>query len=87
MMTDGTTSTPQKPLTFSGRAKMTWHLLSLHWALLGDCLLIVWSSGATVSSSLTGRQSGKLDIESARGRVALEADRKVRRAIVTITWK
>jgi len=88
-MTDATTSTQPRPLISYGRMRMTWQLSSLLWTLLGDCLRVVWSDGATVNSSLTDQQNGRLDIESAKGMVTLTANKgePPTTATVTVTAK
>jgi hypothetical protein len=58
-MPGDTISTPMRPLTFFDRMRLTWVVLCVHlraWAAFAG---IVWSSGATVSSSLTDLPKGR----------------------------
>jgi hypothetical protein len=71
---DDTTLTPPRLLTFSERTRMTWTLRYLGWRMLAASLPVVWSSGATVSSSPIGRLPALLEA-SRDGDVTLQKRR------------
>lgn len=67
-MMDDTNSTPPRPLIFSERMKLTSLLFRQHLKWLAVSLMAVWSSGATVSTSLTNLRSVRLDIANGSGK-------------------
>lgn len=59
--------TARRSLTFYERTRLTLALFSLGLGMPGVWLRIVWSVGATVSSSPIDQQSAKLNIETRDG--------------------
>lgn len=68
-MLDDMTWTQPKPLTFSGRMKLTWWAFYGSWRSLAGLLGTLWSNGATVSFNQTGVQKGLRVIESGNGKI------------------
>ena len=67
-----TTWTPPRLLTFSERMRWTWTLFCVLWSLRGGWLLVLWSNGVTVSSSVIVRgRHAKLHFVSGNGREML----------------
>lgn len=71
-MLAGLNSMQPRLLTFCERMRSTYSLFLMRLPMPGVWLPIVWSSGATVSISLTNPQSAKLVIESGDGHKTLE---------------
>lgn len=66
-MTDDTMWTPPRSLTFFERMRVTYALFLMRLPLPLAWLMVVWSSGATVSISPTDRLPVKLHIASGNG--------------------
>jgi hypothetical protein len=82
------TWTPQKPLTFFMRVKMTFFLFLPPWKRVAECLAVLWSNGATVSFSRTVQPVARsVTVKSKKGEFKATANVTSKEYTVTVTTK